>query len=458
MQFEIQFGSTTFEQKKMKKYITKSLTTAMTMLLLLLTVTVSGQSKLEQQLEQLAKTYPITIQKMPVDSFFTEKYLIEFRQPLDHNHPNGKTFTQRIFLSSVGADKPVVFVTEGYWANYAANPKYVNELCPILDANQIVLEHRFFPPSAPDSLDWRYLTVQQAAADDHAVVELLKHIYHGKWLDTGISKGGQTCMYHRYFYPDDVVASVPYVAPLNFSITDRRVNMFLDQVGTPKCRQAIYNFQKELISHRSKYLPYFEKEAKEKGYTYRIGIEKAFDLMVFEYRFAFWQWGTARCDSIPMTPDKPMKMVRYWDKVADFSWVSDQGIKKFEPFFYEAMKQMGMYGYNIAPFKKWTVFKHNPNFNFTLPKGTRPGFNPSLMDSVDCFIRHRAHNMMFLVGGSDPWGSTSVNLTYQNNCVKFVKPHGSHRTRIDNLPPEMKAKAIRILKQWMGESTQKQKE
>jgi len=458
MQFEIQFGSTTFEQKKMKKYITKSLTTAMTMLLLLLTVTVSGQSKLEQQLEQLAKTYPITIQKMPVDSFFTEKYLIEFRQPLDHNHPNGKTFTQRIFLSSVGADKPVVFVTEGYWANYAANPKYVNELCPILDANQIVLEHRFFPPSAPDSLDWRYLTVQRAAADDHAVVELLKHIYHGKWLDTGISKGGQTCMYHRYFYPDDVVASVPYVAPLNFSITDRRVNMFLDQVGTPKCRQAIYNFQKELISHRSKYLPYFEKEAKEKGYTYRIGIEKAFDLMVFEYRFAFWQWGTARCDSIPMTPDKPMKMVRYWDKVADFSWVSDQGIKKFEPFFYEAMKQMGMYGYNIAPFKKWTVFKHNPNFNFTLPKGTRPGFNPSLMDSVDCFIRHRAHNMMFLVGGSDPWGSTSVNLTYQNNCVKFVKPHGSHRTRIDNLPPEMKAKAIRILKQWMGESTQKQKE
>ncbi len=439
----------------MKKF-TKPLTKGMLTLFLFLTVVVNGQSKLEQQLQQLSKTYPITIRKMPVDSFFTEKYLIEFKQPLDHNHPKGKTFTQRIFLSSKGLDKPVVFVTEGYWANYAANPKYVNELSPILDANQIVLEHRFFPPSAPDSLNWRYLTVQQAAADDHAVVEMLKHIYHGKWLSTGISKGGQTCMIYRYYYPDDVTASVPYVAPLNFSITDRRINMFLDQVGTKKCRVTIFNFQKELISHRDKYLPYFKKETDEKGYTYEKvgGWEKAFDMMVFEYRFAFWQWGTASCDSIPKVPEDPAKIVRYWDKVADFSWVSDQGIKKFEPFFYEAMKQMGMYGYNITPFKKWTVFKNNPNFNFTLPKGTQPGFDPSLMDAVDFFIRHKAYNMMFLVGGSDPWGSTSVDLTYQNNLVKFVKPGGSHRTRINNLPTKMKKKAITILKKWMGESVQ----
>ncbi len=439
------------------RHFTKMLTTALTVLFFLSMAVVKGQT-LEQELAKLAKSYPITYKKLPVDSFFTQKYLIEFKEPLDHNHPNGKTFTQRIFLSNKGLDKPVVFVTEGYWANYAANPKYVNELCPILDANQIVLEHRFFAPSAPDTLDWRYLTVQQAAADDHAVAEMLKHIYHGKWLSTGISKGGQTCMIYRYFYPNDVVASVPYVAPLNFSITDRRINMFLDHDGTPKCRKTIYNFQKELISHRSKYLPYFEKEAKEKGYTYhRIGIEKAFDLMVFEFRFAFWQWGKSPCDSIPMVPDHPMKMVKYWDKVADFSWVSDQGIKKFEPFFYEAMKQMGMYGYDIAPFKKWTVFKHNPNFNFTLPKGTKPGFDPSIMDSVDCFIRHKAHNMLFLVGGSDPWGSTSVDLTYQNNLIKIVKPHGSHRTRINNLPPALKKEAIDTLRKWMGEKVQPQK-
>ncbi len=422
--------------------------TGLSLLFLVLAVSVEAQT-LEHRLHKLSKAYPIQIQKMETDSFFTEKYMITITQPLDHFNPEGKTFKQRIFLSHKGFGKPVVFITDGYWANYADRPKYVNELCSILNANQIVVEHRYFAPSAPDSLDWRYLTVRQAAADDHAIVELLKNIYHGKWLNTGISKGGQTCMYHRYFYPKDVDASVAYVAPLNFSITDKRINRFLNTVGTPACRKAIFDYQKEMISHRAHYLPAFIQLANKKGYTYRMGYQKAFDLMVFEYPFAFWQWGKTPCDSIPILPDQPQKMIRHLDKVADLSWISDQGIRQFEPFFYEAMHEMGMYGYDITPFKKWTVFKKNPDFRFTLPKGVMVDFDPDLMEKVDCFIRHKATNMMFIVGGADPWGSTSADITYQTNSVKFVKPNGSHRTRINNLPENQKQEAIRILKLWM---------
>ncbi len=408
---------------------------------------------LEQRLETLAKTWPITFHKMEVDSFFTQKYVIELKQPLDHNNPKGKTFMQRIILCNRGLDKPVVFVTDGYWADYAKNPKYVNELCPILDANQVVLEHRFFAPSVPDTLEWKYLTAKQAAEDDHRVAVLLKNIYHGKWVATGISKGGQTAMIYRYFYPKDVTASVCYVAPLNFSITDRRINMFLDSVGTKQCRERIYSFQKELISHRTKYLPYFDSLAKKLGYTYHKigGDDRALQMMIFEYPFAFHQWGKTPCDSVPLPETSPEKMIENLNKVADLSWVSDQGIKKFEPFFYEAMHEEGMYGYDITPFKQWTSFTKDPNFMFTLPKGVHITYNPALMEKIDCFVRHKAHNMMFLVGGSDPWGSTSVNLTYQNNCVKFVKPGGSHFTRINNLPEKQKKEAISILKSWMQE-------
>lgn len=433
----------------------KRKTTSIKILLVAFSLLFAGiihAQSLQQQLEKLAKTWPMTFHKIEVDTFFNQKYVIDLTQPLDHNNPNGKKFTQRIFLFNKGIDKPVVFVTEGYWANYAENPKYVNELCTILDANLIVLEHRFFPPSAPDTLEWKYLTVKQAAEDDHEVAMLLKHIYHGKWVSTGISKGGQTAMYYRYFYPKDVTATVCYVAPLNFSITDRRINMFLDSVGTKQIRQKIFDYQKELISHREEYLPYFEKLAKKLGYTYSMGYDKAFQLMIFEYPFAYWQWGKTPSDSIPVPGTSPEKMISHLNKVADFSWVSDQGIKKFEPFFYEAMHEMGMYGYDITPFKKWTSFKKEPNFMFTLPKGVNVTFNPSLMEKVDCFIRHKANNMMFLVGGSDPWGSTSVNLTYQNNCVKFVKPGGSHFTRINNLPQNQKKEAISILKSWMQEN------
>ena len=420
-------------------------------LFLLFTGLIQAQT-LQQRLEKLAKTWPITFHKMKVDSFFTAKYVIYLKQPLDHNHPNGKTFKQRIILSNKGFDKPVVFVTDGYWANFAKKPKYVNELCPILDANQVVVEHRFFPPSVPDTMEWKYLTIKQAAEDDHEVALLLKNIYHGKWVATGISKGGQTAIFYRYYFPKDVVATVAYVAPLNFSITDKRINMFIDSVGSKQCKERIFNYQKEILSHRAKYLPYFEKLAKKLGYTYHKvgGFDKALQMMTFEYRFAFWQWGKTPCDSVPKPGTSAEKMISNLNKVADMSWVSDQGIKKFEPFFYEAMHQEGMYGYDIKPFKQWTTYKKDPNFMFTLPKGVHIKFDPTVVNSVDCFIRHKAHNMMFLVGGADPWGSTSVNLTYQNNCVKFVKPGGSHLTRINNLPEKQKERAIRILKSWVN--------
>ncbi len=103
----------------------------------------------------------------------------------------------------------------------------MNELSPILNANQICVEHRYFNESTPQPVDWEHLTIYNAASDHHRIVEILKEIYKGKWVNTGISKGGQTVMYHRYFYPDDVDASVGYVCPLNFSIEDKRVYSFL---------------------------------------------------------------------------------------------------------------------------------------------------------------------------------------------------------------------------------------
>ena len=46
----------------------------------------------------------------------------------------------------------------------------------------------------------------------------------------GISKGGQTTIFHRYFYPADVDISVPYVAPLNLEYVDPRLDKFLNRV------------------------------------------------------------------------------------------------------------------------------------------------------------------------------------------------------------------------------------
>ncbi len=92
----------------------------------------------------------------------------------------------------------------------------------MLDANFVSVEHRFFGPSTPQEKDWDFLTIQQAAGDYHHVRTLLGAIYKDQWISTGISKGGETATYYRFFYPDDVVVTVPYVAPFPIGLKDQR--------------------------------------------------------------------------------------------------------------------------------------------------------------------------------------------------------------------------------------------
>jgi len=57
--------------------------------------------------------------------------------------------------------------------------------------------------------------------------------------------------------------------------------------------------------------------------------------------------------------------------------------------------------------------------------------------------------MIFIYGETDPWSSTAVDLTYNTNSIKIVKPGGSHTTRINNLPEEQKMLVIETLKDWL---------
>lgn len=416
---------------------------------LILFVDVCFSQNLEEQLEELSKKHSFTFEKISVNNFFNEKYLLQIQQPVNHKTPDRNHFLQRVFLSHLGFEEPVVFITEGYGADYAAHPNYVNELCPILKANQICVEHRYFNESIPDSVDWSQLTVYNAATDHHKVVEILKEIYSEKWVNTGISKGGQTTMYHRYFYPDDVDASVGYVCPLNFSIEDKRVYKFLDQVGDSFCRQKILDFQIELLKNKQIYFPEFKNLIEKQNLSYSIGLDKAFELLVFEYSFAFWQWGNVDCENILLESSNPEKMIKHLDKVVGFDWISEQGISKIFAFYYQALVEIGFYGYNIEPFKDYTSFTSNPTFEFTLPENMEVTYNPLPMQQVDNFIRHEAENMLFIYGETDPWSSTAVDLTHNTNSIKVVKPGGSHTTRINNLPKDQKKLVIETLKNWL---------
>ncbi len=210
--------------------------------------------------ERLATLPGATVTKIENDTLFNEAYEINIFQPLDHNNPDGPGFTQQVFLGYAGADRSVVVETEGYSARFRKS-----ELTRMLQCNQIIIEHRYFEDSQPDSMQWQYLTTWQAATDQHRIIELFKPVFPAKWLTTGVSKGGQTVMFHSYYYPDDVDARVPYVAPLNFGPEDARFKPFLENVGTPECRQRVFDFQKLALERFDSLFPRLLSLAEERG-------------------------------------------------------------------------------------------------------------------------------------------------------------------------------------------------
>jgi len=401
--------------------------------------------------ERLASLEAESIDTIKVDtSVFKQAFEIHLIQPVDHNNPDGDKFSQRIFLSFVGADKPVILVTEGY----GAFRNYTTELADYLNCNQIIAEHRYFGESIPDSLDWSYLNTFQAASDHHRIIELFSEMFCGKWITTGISKGGQTVMYHSYYYPDDADIRVPYVAPLNFGPEDPRIYTFLDTVGSEFCRDRVHEVQKHILENRDVYYPMMLEKANSAGMTFnRVGgPEKAFEYAVLEYDFAYWQWGNTSCDEIKIEAD-PEAVFDQFFSISDISYFSDQGITRFEPFFYQALTEIGYYGYRFDLFGDQLIYVSDsdaPDFKFSAPERVELVYDYELMRKVDEYIRD-ADNFIFIYGMQDTWSATGVQLSGNSNSLKIMKKDGDHRTRINNLPDEQRELVLTTLQKWVNE-------
>ncbi len=404
---------------------------------------VSNKLNLEKELQKIPN---VSVKKIKGDTTFKEYYELYFTQPLDHNNPKAGSFKQRVLLGNRALDKPMVVELQGYniWTDKAG------ELSKLLDANQLTIEHRFFKDSKPDSLDWKYLNIKQAAADQHAIIQALKNIYKGKWLSTGISKGGQTTIYHRYFYPNDVDVSVPYVAPMNLSREDERINRHLKTVGDKATRDKIEQFQLSCFKQKKQLIPLAKAYAEKHNYHFSMDMDKVLDLLILEYPFAFWQWGTVSADSIPTTKATPVEMTKHLAKVADMSFFSEEGIKPLKPFFYQALTEIGMYNYDIAPFKQYLKhYDKNLTFDHSFPNTKLPEFNAESMQKVNNWLQSDADKMLFICGEYDPWNATSVVLKDNKKCKKYVNPKGSHRSRIKSFPDSTQREIITIIKQWL---------
>ncbi|MCK9499899.1 MAG: aminopeptidase, partial [Bacteroidales bacterium] len=377
----------------------------------------------------------VSVEELSTTKFFSEKYLIIFEQKVDVFNADSKTFHQRVFLNHKSFNSPVVYTTEGYSADYAANKNYINELCSILNANEICVEHRYFSESKPEDLDWQFLTTKSAADDHHFIREALGKLYKGKWVSTGISKGGQTCLLYQMYYPNDVDACVAYVAPIAKALVDGRHEQFLNNVARKKERQKITNFQLEILKRRETIFPMFEQFCKISKLSFNLPLEEIYDYCVLEYSFAFWQW-VGDTERIPLKKETDSKLFQHWIAVSGPDYFSIEGSEASLPFFYQAARELGYYGYETTKFEKFLKIKSAKNYfkKIFLTADMNPEFYSQTSIDLEKFVQTKAKNTILIYGEYDPWTAVAPETTNTADVVKFIKPKGTHSTRIKNMP------------------------
>ncbi|PHR30411.1 MAG: aminopeptidase [Fluviicola sp.] len=401
------------------------------------------------QLKEIPQVKRIT--ELETSDHFTQHVELWFEQLVDPQNPESETFEQRVLVAHSDNEAPVIVELQGYQI-YSSK---AGELASMFKGNQITIEHRFFANSKPEGeIPWEHLTLENAAMDQHNVITAIRSVLYpeNKFLSTGISKGGQVTAIHRSMYPNDVDASVCYVAPLNFEREDKRIYHFLDTVGTEEQRSKIETFQILCFEMKTEILEELKAEQLENNYEWDMSLEKAFEYYVLEYPFAFWQWGGVSFEDIPDGEAGSDSILNHLLGVSGVSFFESSGVENLRPFFWSAMSEIGMYGYEYEPFEEYLSAKEDYTFEFTFPKGHAPVYSNVAMKRVNIFIQEKGTNMMFIYGGRDTWSATAVQLSdeaIKRGLKKYVNPVGHHGTRIRDFKNEQGSEIIGDLETWL---------
>jgi len=392
--------------------------------------------------ERLAMLPGSTVTAIETEGPFAEAFDLRLEQPLDHQDPSPGSFSQRILVEHLGSDRPVVLVTEGY----ELGGNQVGELAEMLGANQIRVEHRYFGDSAPEEMEWEFLTLAQASRDYHRIVGLLREIYPGPWVSTGWSKGGQTALIYRSHFPDDVVATVAYDAPLPLALEDPRIDAHFVKVGDFECRRRLEEFQQMALERKEQLLPLFGWYAKGKGWELSIGEEKVFDYTVLEFPFSFWQYSEADCDAIPGPGADDEVVLEKLVEVVDAGWFADATLDS--PSFHQFCTELGFYGYFEEPFADLLMAEDYP-LCIKAPGWSPEDYDPEPMRRLDQWLRSEADRVMSIYGGVDPWSAPAIRVGGAEQ-VQFWKRDGNHFTFIRSLSEADQVMARKTLAGWLG--------
>ncbi len=395
-------------------------------------------------LERLQRIPGITATAITPLPGFAQAFQVDLTQDIDHGALSRGTFQQRLYLSFRDEDAPTVFYTTGY----GVSRNYESEPAALLQANQVLLVHRYFPDAVPSATDWTFLTTAQAAADQHRVREKLAGVLPGKWVSSGASKGGMTALYYRFYHPGDVAATIAYVAPIMEQADDPRFVPFLRSQGTPACREKIRRFQHEVLGRRGAMLALVHEHALQRGYQFTVFSEvEAFEYAVVEYPFAFWQYGSGDCGPIPAESASDLELFDHLVGVSPLSFYAAAGYSYCRPLFYQAYTEIGYCPYWFDHLGSLLEAVPDPSYRSFAPQGVDMKFRSEVMAAVVPWLRNQGERIIYIYGGNDPWTAAALDPAPGLDALQLVQPGANHGVKIRDL--DQQGAVIAALERWL---------
>ncbi|MBO4340871.1 MAG: hypothetical protein J5835_05535 [Bacteroidales bacterium] len=410
-----------------------------------------------RQLDMVSVLEPFQPEENP--GGYSEIYRVWFRQPVDHNNPQTGTFTQQALLYYLGADRPTVMYTCGYDITDKYTRLRYHSLAKNLKANMVVVEHRYYGESKVEGDPrWDYLTLEQAAADHDAIFQALKPLLPGKWVSTGVSKDGQTSLFFRYFYPNDMDVTTLFCAPMLVSFADTSLEKYMQEsCRTPEERQAVSAIIRRLLKGGEQGL--YAKASKmvsEKYPDYTFDFTE-YVVACMEYPFGIYSYAEEELLP-PETSDEDLL-----ERVA-VDWV--QGVIEDElgDMFYscniQQAKQMGSYLYTgkaYADLLEGTSFDSAkiPRIIYPLKEEDQWLYdtydNTVCQDIVNRFLPETTLPILMVYSKNDPWTGCKpekVNEPYVKVLVNPIGIHGQDLNVPEHYAPETVQEIVNFIQSW----------
>jgi len=381
-----------------------------------------------------------------------QSFQVKFKQPVDHNNPDVGNFFQKAYVFFVGSDRPTVFYTCGY-GFFASPHSVVLNLAISMNANAIIVEHRYYGDSKVENdPKWDYLTIEQAAADHHAIFQALKPLFPKGWISTGLSKDGETAVFYRYLYPQDTDVTVAFCSPFMTSLHDPSVGTYLqNECGTPAQHDQMVALMRRMLEGGENGI--YMKFKKEMDVT-RPYVDASFTHYVhfcFEYFFAVFQYGSYPLPSIDNSDEILFRTIL--NDALTGNYIENDPANWY-PWFVQLAKQLGRYEHAYEAYDdllEGTSFDKNEMLKCLTPlkeedQWLYDTYDNSIIKNIrEQFLPYIELPFLFVYSKNDPWSGARITNVNDKYSKIIINPNGIHGNDILNrshYSPEIKQEIL----------------